>query len=109
MASPTYHRSSSVVDGFRQCGYNLFIFPVMGRHGGATSEGQQDKLATLGVIEESVGYEIRSTMDVIEIGETPERGVSVYVNFNAAEVDAIVPVNRVKPHTDFGSVVESGL
>ena len=48
-------------------------------------------------------------MEVVEIGQTPERGVPVVADANAAGADAIVPINRIKPHTDFGGEVESGL
>ncbi|MFB6156820.1 MAG: DUF362 domain-containing protein [Haloferacaceae archaeon] len=98
-----------VVAGLRDRGYHPFVFPAMGSHGGATAEGQRDKLATLGVTEESVGCEIRSTMEVVTVGETPDRGVPVVADAEAAAADAIVPVNRVKPHTDFSGEVESGL
>jgi len=81
----------------------------MGSHGGATAEGQREKLATLGVTEEAIGCEIRATMDVVTVGETPEREVPVYADAHAVEADAIVPVNRIKPHTDFSGEVESGL
>ena len=98
-----------VVEGVRDAGYDPFVFPAMGSHGGATAEGQRDKLATLGVTEDTVGCEIRATMDVETVGETPDRGVSVYADAHAAAADAIVVVNRVKPHTDFSGEVESGL
>ncbi|MFU8870078.1 MAG: DUF362 domain-containing protein, partial [Natronococcus sp.] len=98
-----------VVTGLRERGYEPFVFPAMGSHGGATAEGQREKLATLGVTEEEIGCEIRATMDVVTVGETPEREVPVYADAHAVEADAIVPVNRIKPHTDFGGEVESGL
>ena len=98
-----------VVAGVRERGYEPFVFPAMGSHGGATAEGQREKLNTLGVSEEAVGCEIRATMDVETVGETPERGVPVYADANAVAADAIVMVNRIKPHTDFGGEVESGL
>ena len=98
-----------VVDAVREAGYDPFVFPAMGSHGGATAEGQREMLASLGVTEESVGCEIRSSMDVVEVGETPERGVPVVTDSHAAAADAIVPVNRVKPHTDYDGTVESGL
>lgn len=97
------------VRGVRELGYEPFVFPAMGSHGGATAEGQREKLATLGVTEESIGCEIRATMDVVEVGRTPERDVPVYADAHAVEADAIVPVNRIKPHTDFSGEVESGL
>jgi len=98
-----------VVAGLRERGYDPFVFPAMGSHGGATAEGQREKLATLGVTEESVDCEIRATMAVERVGETPDRGVPLYVDAHAAAADGIVPVNRVKPHTDFDGAVESGL
>ncbi|MEY7851658.1 lactate racemase domain-containing protein [Natrarchaeobius sp. A-rgal3] len=98
-----------VVRGVRDLGFDPIVVPAMGSHGGATAEGQQEKLAALGVTEESVGCEIRATMDVTQVGETPERGVPLYFDAIAAEADAIVPINRIKPHTDFDGSVESGL
>ena len=100
---------SGVVRGVRERGYEPFVFPAMGSHGGATAEGQREKLATLGVTEESVGCEIRATMDVEEVGTTPDRDVPVYADAYAVEADAIVMTNRIKPHTDFSGEVESGL
>ena len=47
-------------------------------------------------------------MEVVEIGKLPN-GMPVYIDRAAAEADAIVIVNRVKPHTDFISDYESGL
>jgi hypothetical protein len=47
-------------------------------------------------------------MEVATIGRTP-RGLPVYLDRFAAEADAIVLVNRVKPHTNFRGQVESGL
>jgi hypothetical protein len=98
-----------VVRGIEESGYEPFVFPAMGSHGGATAEGQVDKLSTLGVTEESIGCPIRATMEVVEVGRTPERDVPVYADANAVEAEAIVPVNRIKPHTDFSGEVESGL
>ena len=100
---------AGVVRGVRESGYEPFVFPAMGSHGGATAEGQREKLATLGVTEESIGCEIRATMEVVEVGRTPDRDVPVYADAHAVEADAIVPVNRIKPHTDFSGDVESGL
>ncbi|MBX0298019.1 DUF362 domain-containing protein [Haloarcula nitratireducens] len=98
-----------VIEKLDELGYEPFIFPAMGSHGGATAAGQREMLESLGVTEERVGCEIRSSMEVIEVGETPERGVPVVADANAAAADAILPVNRVKPHTDFDGTVESGL
>lgn len=98
-----------VVDAVRDAGYEPFVFPAMGSHGGATAEGQQKMLASLGVTEDTIGCEIRSSMDVVKVGETPDRGVPVVADSHAVGADAILPVNRVKPHTDYDGSVESGL
>jgi hypothetical protein len=85
-----------------------FIVPAMGSHGGATAEGQVEILKSLGVTEEFCGAPIRSSMEVVEIGETG-RGVPVYMDRVASEADGVVLVNRIKAHTDFRSSIESGL
>lgn len=89
-------------------GAKPFIVPSMGSHGGATAEGQREVLAHLGVTEESVGCEIRSSMEVVKVGELPN-GLPVYVDKFASEADGIVVINRVKPHTAFRGPVESGV
>ena len=89
-------------------GAEPFIVPAMGSHGGATAEGQVEILESLGVTEEYCGAPIRSSMEVVELGET-ERGVPVYMDRIASEADGVVLVNRVKAHTDFRSDIESGL
>lgn len=98
-----------VIERLEDLGYEPFIFPAMGSHGGATAEGQREMLESLGVTEAKVGCEIRSSMEVVQVGETPDRGVPVVADANAAGADAILPVNRIKPHTDFDGTVESGL
>ncbi len=100
---------AGVVEAFADAGHDPFVFPAMGSHGGATAEGQAEMLAELGVTERAIGCAIRSSMEVVEVGRTPERDVPVYVDAHAAGADAIVPINRVKPHTDFDGPVESGL
>ena len=93
----------------RAVGAEVFIVPSMGSHGGATAEGQLEVLASYGITPESVGCEIRSSMETVELGEV-RPGVPVFVDRNAFEgADLILPINRVKPHTDFTGEVESGL
>ncbi len=85
-----------------------FVFPAMGSHGGATDAGQREMLFHLGVTEAVVGAPVRSSMETIRIGEAG--GVPVWFDRTAAEgADLIIPVNRVKPHTDFHAPTESGL
>jgi hypothetical protein len=100
---------AGVVAEARRRGYDPFVFPAMGSHGGATAEGQREMLADLGVDESTVGCEIRSSMAVVEVGRTVDRDVPVVADANAVAADAIVPINRIKPHTDFDGPVESGL
>lgn len=93
----------------RASGAQVFVVPAMGSHGGATAEGQREVLASLGITEASVGCEIRSSMDTVRLGEFDDR-LPVFMDRHAfEEADVIIPINRVKPHTDFGGPVESGL
>jgi hypothetical protein len=92
----------------RRRGGKPFIVPSMGSHGGATAEGQVAVLRHLGVTEESVGAEIRSSMEVVQVGTLPN-GLPVYIDKHASRADGIVVINRVKPHTAFRGRVESGL
>ncbi len=100
---------AGVVAEAKARGYDPFVFPAMGSHGGATGEGQREMLASLSVEESNVGCEIRSSMEVVEVGRTADRDVPVVADANAVGADAIVPINRIKPHTDFDGTVESGL
>ena len=79
----------------------------MGSHGGATADGQRAMLAALGVTEESVGAEIRSTMET-EVVVADRAGRPIHLDTNAARADRILPVNRIKPHTAFHGPLESG-
>ena len=98
----------SLVEILKEMEAQPFIVPAMGSHGGATAEGQVEILDSLGVTEEFCGAPIRSSMEVVEIGET-DRGVPVYMDRIASGADGVVLVNRVKAHTDFRSDIESGL
>jgi len=100
---------AGVVTELDNRGYEPFIFPAMGSHGGATAAGQREKLEALDITETAVGCEIRATMEVVEVGYTPDRNIPVVADAYAAEADAIIPINRVKAHTDFQGEVESGL
>jgi len=92
----------------KELGAKPFIVPSMGSHGGATAEGQRGVLEHLGVTEETVNAEIRSSMEVIKLGELPN-GLPVYIDKIASQADGIVVLNRVKPHTAFRGPVESGI
>jgi len=96
------------IDGLRALGAEPFVVPAMGSHGGAKAEGQAAMLASLGITEDSVGAEIRSTMETVEVARTAA-GMSLYLDRHAAAADRIMPVNRIKPHTCFRGPIESGL
>jgi len=96
------------VQFLKEQGAKPFIVPSMGSHGGATAEGQREVLAHLGVTEDTVGCEIRSSMEVVKVGELPN-GLPIYVDKFASKADGIVVINRVKPHTAFRGPVESGI
>lgn len=99
----------ALVEGLERRGARPFIVPAMGSHGGATAAGQAAVLASYGITEEQVGAPIRASMDTVELGTVLD-GVPVFTDRIAfTEADAIIPVARVKPHTDFRSDVESGL
>lgn len=92
----------------QEAGAKPFIVPTMGSHGGATAEGQAEVLAHLGITEETVGAPIRSSMEVDKVDELPN-GLPVYVAKHLLSADAVIVMNRVKPHTAFRGHVESGI
>lgn len=99
----------ATVSILRAIGAEVFVVPAMGSHGGATAAGQREVLASLGITEASVSCEIRSSMDTVRLGEVDGR-IPVFIDRHAfEEADLIIPINRVKPHTDFSGPVESGL
>src|SRR5215469_213777 len=98
----------AVVDHWKSRGMKPFIFPAMGSHGAATAEGQADVLAHYGIIEETMGCPIRSSLEVISLGKTPE-GIEAFLDKFASESDGIMLVGRIKQHTDFAGKIESGL
>lgn len=98
----------AVVDFVKGCGAVPFIVPAMGSHGGATAKGQRAVLESYGITEETVKAEIRASMKTVEIGVT-ENGISIHMDSYANRADVIIPIGRIKPHTDFRGKVESGL
>ena len=100
--------AKTVVEVLKEAGVKPFIIPAMGSHGGGTSEGQEEVLRGYGITEETMGVPINSSMETEIIGETDD-GMEVHFSKPALEADYVVPIGRVKPHTDFSGVVESGL
>ncbi len=95
------------VDWLREHGFRPFVFPAMGSHGGATAEGQKLMMAELGVTAQSVGCDIRATMEVKSIGEI-ENGPVLFQGVESMAADHCILISRIKPHTDFRGTLESG-
>mgnify|MGYP001794810119 CR=1 FL=1 len=91
-------------------GATPFIVPSMGSHGGATAQGQKEVLQHIGITEDAIGIPIRSTMEVVQVGEISEFGAKfpVYMDKYAFDADYVVVINRIKPHTDFSGDFGSG-
>ncbi|MCY3801325.1 MAG: lactate racemase domain-containing protein [Chloroflexi bacterium] len=106
--SPIRRVVSTIVSELKLAGLKPFIVPAMGSHGGSTAAGQQDVLEQYGISEETVGCEVRATMETDILGQTPQ-GVQIHGDANAYSADHVVIVARVKPHTDFKADIESGL
>lgn len=100
--------AKAIVDFLKGRGAVPFITAAMGSHGGATAEGQLQILTDYGITEAAMGCPVKSSMVVVEIGKT-EAGAPVMMDKNAAEADGVLLFNRIKPHTSYRGVYESGL
>lgn len=98
----------SASDWLKIKGLKPIVLPAMGSHGGGTTGGQTQVLNELGIDEETVGAPIRSSMDVVKYGRTSQ-GVPCFFDAEASIMDAVIVINRVKPHTSFHREIESGL
>ena len=94
-------------DWLRSHGAEPFLIPSMGSHNGATAEGQRAMVESLGMTEQAMGMPIRSSMDVVEIGETFTGPITV--DRNCYESDGVLVLNRIKLHTCFVGPIQSGL
>jgi hypothetical protein len=85
-----------------------FIFPAMGSHGAATPQGQAEVLAHYGITEGTMGCPIKSQAEVVCLGQS-HTGIDVFLDRCAFEADGVMPIGRIKWHTDFSGAIESGL
>lgn len=92
----------------KELGARPFIVSAMGSHGGGTEEGQREVLAGYGITEENLGVPVVTTVDTVHLGDCAN-GRPVWFDRAAFEADLIVPINRVKLHTDFVGPLQSGL
>lgn len=97
----------TTIDELRRAGFDPFVVPAMGSHGGGTADGQRQLLADYGIVEQRVGAPIRATMETVTIGEVD--GFEVVVDRYVVEAGRAFLINRIKPHTDFTGSVESGI
>jgi hypothetical protein len=98
----------ATLDVLRDLNTRPFVVSAMGSHGGATPEGQRALLAGYGITEAALGVPVLTDMKANVIG-TNSWNEPVYWDANALAADAVVAVARVKPHTDFRGVYESGV
>lgn len=96
------------VDFLKELGASPFIVSAMGSHGGGTKEGQREVLAGYGITEEAMGVPVVTDTDTVDLGVN-EDGNHVWFDRAAYESDLIIPINRVKLHTDFVGELQSGL
>lgn len=98
----------ALISEIRTAGGEPVVLAAMGSHGGGTSRGQTEILESLGITGTALGAPVVACDESVEIGETPE-GLKAFMLQSAFDVDALIPVNRVKVHTAFHGAVESGL
>lgn len=98
----------TIAEEIKRVGATPYVVPGMGSHGGATAEGQRAILEHYGITEETVGCEIHATMETGHVGISAE-GLEVRLDAFALSCDYIIPVGRIKPHTDFHGPFESGI
>ena len=98
----------TTVNSLKELGAQPFIVSAMGSHGGGTEAGQREVLAGYGITQERLGVPIVTTVDTVHLGDCAN-GRPVWFDRAAYEADLIVPINRVKLHTDFVGPIQSGL
>ena len=98
-----------VVDQLLALEAEPFIVAAMGSHGGGTLEGQLEILHTYGITQEAMGIPVIANNDV-ELLDSTSRGIQVYFDKLCLEqADLVIPINRVKLHTDFVDTIQSGM
>lgn len=98
----------AICDQVKSVGAHPFIIPAMGSHAGAKAEGQRGIIEGYGVTEEAMGAPIRASMDTEVIAHS-KSGLEIHLDKFANAADFLIPVGRIKAHTDFRGEVESGI
>ena len=91
----------------REQGAEPFMVPSMGSHNGATAEGQQQMVESLGMSAEAMGMPIRSSMECVKLASVSSG--DVWMDRHCSESAGVLVINRVKLHTCFSGPVQSGL
>lgn len=99
---------ATVVEELKAAGTRPFVVSAMGSHGNGTPEGQREILSGYGVTEEALGAPVITGQEVEEVGRL-SNGRPIYFDSAALHADLIVPINRVKLHTDFVADIQSGI
>lgn len=99
---------STTVSCLQEIGAEPYIISAMGSHGGGTEVGQREVLAGYGITEDNLGVPVVTTTDTVCLGNCAN-GRPIWFDRAAMEADLIVPINRVKLHTDFTGPLQSGL
>lgn len=89
-------------------GLKPFLVPAMGSHGGATPQGQEQVLESLGIVQACQGVPVQASMDTKAIGAL-SCGAPVHFSSEALRADHLIVINRVKSHTKFKAPIQSGL
>lgn len=97
-----------VIASLKELGAQPFVVSAMGSHGGGTEEGQREVLTGYGITPENLGVPVVTTVDTVLLGHTAS-GRPIWFDRAAYEADLVVPINRVKLHTDFVGPLQSGL
>ena len=98
----------TTVSCLKEMGAEPFIVSAMGSHGGGTEEGQREVLAGYGITPENLGVPVITSVDTVLLGHAPS-GRPIWFDRTAFEADLVVPINRIKLHTDFVGPLQSGL
>lgn len=100
--------TGAVIDELSRMGAKPLIVPAMGSHGGGTAEGQTEVLAGYGISEQTMNAPVRASMEVERLGDS-DSGCPVNFDRIALGADAVIVLNRVKPHTILRGEQGSGL
>jgi len=92
----------TLITCLKEAGCLPYIVAAMGSHGSGTEQGQLKLLASYGISQETMGVEVIAKTDVIKLDD-------IHFSKSAMQADLIIPVNRIKIHTDFNADIGSGL